>query len=190
MLQTKNAIINVAKNLFRKMSVHKATMDDIAHEAKMSRRTLYMHFKSKKEIYRYVVEDEVEEINRKLQRAADSKLPPDRKLRLYIINHFNIIDNLTRSNKYIRFDFLFNNMSVEQLRKDIDRKEIELLKGILKEGKESNLFKISDPETFAKSLLLMFKSLEQAFILASSRSRSSADILEYVDLLFYGILKR
>ena len=49
--QTKNKIIHVAKLLFTEMSVYKATMNDIANAANMSRRTLYMHFKSKEEIY-------------------------------------------------------------------------------------------------------------------------------------------
>mgnify|MGYP002509299403 CR=1 FL=1 len=51
----------------------------------MSRRTLYTHFKSKEELYHYVVEDEVKTINEKLQKAADSRLPADRKLKLYIL---------------------------------------------------------------------------------------------------------
>ncbi|MDL2283464.1 TetR/AcrR family transcriptional regulator, partial [Odoribacter sp. OttesenSCG-928-G04] len=63
MSKTKRKIINVAKYLFREVSVYKITMSDIAVAAKMSRRTLYTHFKSKKEIYKYVVEDEVETIN-------------------------------------------------------------------------------------------------------------------------------
>jgi AcrR family transcriptional regulator len=164
-------------------------MNDIAAAAKMSRRTLYTHFKSKKEIYKYVVDDEVLAINRKLQQAANSKLPPDRKLKLYILQHFNVIDYLTRTNRYIRYDFLFNNMSVENLRKEIDRKEIELLTVIVREGKEAGLFRISDPEEFSKNLLLMFKSLEQAFIIAGHRNRNSRRILEYVDLMFYGIMQ-
>lgn len=80
MSKTKNKIINVAKNLFKEISVYKATMSDIASAAKMSRRTLYTHFKSKDELYKYVVEDEVNSINEKLQKAADSPLPPDRRL--------------------------------------------------------------------------------------------------------------
>ncbi|MDL2252251.1 TetR/AcrR family transcriptional regulator, partial [Odoribacter sp. OttesenSCG-928-J03] len=41
MSKTKRKIINVAKYLFREVSVYKITMSDIAVAAKMSRRTLY-----------------------------------------------------------------------------------------------------------------------------------------------------
>ena len=147
--KTKNKIIHVAKSLFSEMSVYKATMNDIAQAANMSRRTLYMHFKSKEEIYHYVVEDHVKDINEKLQKAADSALPPDRKLKLYILARFNVIDNLVRQNKYIRYDFIF-----------------------------------------AKTLLIMFKSLEQPFIIIGHRKRNYQSLREYVDLLFNGILNK
>ena len=167
--KTKNKIIHVAKSLFSEMSVYKATMNDIAQAANMSRRTLYMHFKSKEEIYHYVVEDHVKDINEKLQKAADSALPPDRKLKLYILARFNVIDNLVRQNKYIRYDFIFNNLRVEQLRKGIN---------------------INNPSSFAKTLLIMFKSLEQPFIIIGHRKRNYQSLREYVDLLFNGILNK
>ena len=86
------------------MSVYKATMSDIAQAANMSRRTLYMHFKSKEEICQQVIEWQVNDIIERLQKAANSSLPPDRKLRLYILARFNVVDNLVRGNKYVRYD--------------------------------------------------------------------------------------
>ena len=188
--RTKNKIISVAKSLFAEMSVYKATMNDIANAAKMSRRTLYMHFKSKEEIYQYVVEDHVNSINEKLQKAADSALPPDRKLKLYILARFNVIDNLVRQNKYIRYDFIFNSLRVEQLRKGIDIKERQLLEQIIRYGKNKGIFNINDPESFDQTLLIMFKSLEQPFIIIGHRKRNYQSLREYVDLLFNGILNK
>lgn len=172
------------------MSIYKATMNDIAQAANMSRRTLYIHFRSKEEIYQYVVEDQVKSINEKLQKTADSSLPPDRKLKLYILARFNIIDNLVRQNKFIRYDFIFNNLRIEQLRKSIDVKECQLLTRILQNGKEQNFFNINDPASFAKTLLIMFKSLEQPFIIIGHRKRNYQSLREYVDLLFNGILNK
>lgn len=188
--KTRHKVIQVAKALFTEISVYKATMNDIAKAANISRRTLYMHFKSKEEIYQKVVEYQVDSINEKLQKAADSSLAPDRKLKFYIIARFNVIDNLVRSNKYIRYDFIFNNIRVEQLRKRIDVKECHLLEQILKDGKQQGLFNINDPSSFAKTLLIMFKSLEQPFILIGHKKRNYQSLTEYVDLLFNGILNK
>lgn len=185
--RTKNKIIKVAQTLFAQISVYKATMNDIAIAAKISRRTLYMHFKSKDEIYQYVVEGQVVTIKEKLQKVANSALPPDRKLKLYILTRFNVIDNLVRTNKYIRYDFIFNPLNVQNLRRDIDVKEVQLLTEIIRNGKKQHLFKVSDPDTFAKTLLIMFKSLEQPFIMINNRKRNYHTLSEYVDLLFNGI---
>ena len=188
--QTKSKIIQVAKSLFAETSVYKATMSDIAKAVHMSRRTLYMHFKSKEEIFDHVVEYQSNIINEKLQKVADSSLAPDRKLKLYILARFNAIDNLVRQDKYIRHDFIFNNLRVEQLRKRIDVKERQLLAQILRDGKHNGLFNIHEPESFSKTLLIMFKSLEQPFIMLNHRSRNYQSLREYVDLLFNGILKK
>lgn len=188
--RTKSKIIHVAKALFAEMSVYKATMSDIAKAANMSRRTLYMHFKSKDEIFQYVVENQVENITEKLQKAADSQLPPDRKLKLYILARFNVVDNLVRYNKYLRYDFIFYNLRIEQLRKRIDVKERQLLSHILQDGKDMGIFNINNPSSFAKTLLIMFKSLEQPFVIIGNRKRNYQSLREYVDLLFNGILKK
>lgn len=188
LVKTKNQIISVARSLFSEMSVYKATMNDIAAAAKMSRRTLYTHFKSKEEIYQYVVDDEVKRINEKLQKAADSFLPPDRKLKLYILERFNVIDNLISHNKYIRYDFIFNRLRVERLRKKIDIKEKQLLTEIIRTGKEQQVFNVNDPEGFARTLLIMFKSLEHPFIITGRRNKNYIVIHEYINLLFNGIL--
>lgn len=188
--RTKNKIIQVAKALFAEMSVYKATMSDIAQAANMSRRTLYMHFKSKEEICQQVIEWQVNDIIERLQKAANSSLPPDRKLRLYILARFNVVDNLVRGNKYVRYDFVFNNLRIEQLRRRIDVKERQLLTQILQDGKEQGLFNINDPASFARTLLIMFKSLEQPFVIIGHRSRNYQTLREYIDLLFNGILNK
>ena len=188
--RTKDKIISIAKALFDKKSVFETTMSDIATATGMSRRTLYMHFKSKENIYKYVVEDHVRIINEKLQHAADSMLLPDRKLRLYILARFNVIDNLVKQNKFIRHDFIYNTIRVEQLRKNIDARELKLLTQIIQEGKDIGIMNIIDTTSFAKTLLIMFKSLEQPFIMIGHRKRNYHTLKEYVDLLFNGILTK
>lgn len=51
----KEAIATAADRLFAKYGMEKATMDDIAKEAEYSKATLYVYFKSKDEIYYYIV---------------------------------------------------------------------------------------------------------------------------------------
>ena len=189
--ETVAKILDAALELFCAQGYEGTSIQDIVDRLDgMTKGAVYHHFKSKEEIYHYVVEDHVKDINEKLQKAADSALPPDRKLKLYILARFNVIDNLVRQNKYIRYDFIFNNLRVEQLRKGIDMKERQLLTRILQNGKEQGLFNINNPSSFAKTLLIMFKSLEQPFIIIGHRKRNYQSLREYVDLLFNGILNK
>ena len=186
--KTKQYIINVAKQLFAEISVNKATMNNIADAAKVSRRTLYMHFKNKEEIYHCVVEDQVQVIIEKLQNVANSNLPPDRKLKLYILTRFNVVDKLVRQNKYLRYEFIFNARKVSFLRKPIDKQEKFILERILQQGKTQGIFRISNPTVLANTMLIMCKSLEHPYIIMSNKKRTYQSLIEYVDLMFHGIL--
>ena len=148
-----------------------------------------MHFKSKEEIYHYVVEDHVKDINEKLQKAADSALPPDRKLKLYILARFNVIDNLVRQNKYIRYDFIFNNLRVEQLRKGIDMKERQLLTRILRTVK-SKASSISIILPHSQKRCCYVQKSGATLYYHRHRKRNYQSLREYVDLLFNGILNK
>lgn len=47
----KNDIINAAERIFFTKGYHNATMDDVAKEAEFSKRTVYVYFNSKEQIY-------------------------------------------------------------------------------------------------------------------------------------------
>lgn len=52
----KDNIADAADRLFQENGIEKTTMDDIARQAEYSKRTLYVYFKSKDEIYLYIVQ--------------------------------------------------------------------------------------------------------------------------------------
>ena len=49
--QRKNDIIDAAERVFFKKGHEYATMDDVAHEAELSKGTLYLYFKNKEDLY-------------------------------------------------------------------------------------------------------------------------------------------
>ncbi|MBE6333323.1 MAG: TetR/AcrR family transcriptional regulator [Bacteroidales bacterium] len=189
-VRTRNKIIEVARELFATNNFLKTTMNTIAEKAEMSRRTLYMHFQSKEEILQYVVEDEAKRIISRLDEIKNSTMPADRRLRLHILTRFNIIDNLIRRNRYIRYEFIYNQLQLEQRRKPIDIAETHILHDIIKRGKEEGIFYCSNTEDFSRTILRMLKSLEQPFILRNNRVRTYSMLKEYIDMLFNGILNK
>jgi AcrR family transcriptional regulator len=51
----RNNILNAAKQLFLEKGITQATMDNIAKQAECSKSTIYVYFKSKEEIFDYII---------------------------------------------------------------------------------------------------------------------------------------
>lgn len=51
----RSSILETAKKLFLEKGIQQTTMDDIAKEADYSKSTIYVYFKSKEEIYNYII---------------------------------------------------------------------------------------------------------------------------------------
>ena len=82
-----NEVILKIANLFRKLSIKSLTMDDIAHELGISKKTLYQYFENKEDMVNKVVQfslcKEKEEVER-------------------LFNHNeNVVDQLNNITKYI-----------------------------------------------------------------------------------------
>lgn len=72
----KETIATVADRLFGKNGIEKTTMDDIAREAEYSKATLYVYFKSKDEIFYFIVlgymKLHLEKITKALESTTDA----------------------------------------------------------------------------------------------------------------------
>lgn len=53
-IKQKNALLTIAKKMFIEKGFDSTTTDDIAQEAKVSKRTMYVHFRSKSDIFSYL----------------------------------------------------------------------------------------------------------------------------------------
>ena len=187
--KTQAKIISVAQKLFTELSFYKTTMKDIALAARVSRRTLYTHFNSKEMIFDYIVKQKTELIQQKLEKAKQTALPADKRLKLYIRERFNLIAELMGGSQAIKETYLHNNSKIESLRKNIDKLELELLYTILKDGVNHGIFSIKQPRRLANALLTVFKSLEVGFIQQYNHQPKPRIINEYINILFYGIIK-
>lgn len=70
MSKTKRAIFEAAIKIFSESGYDGATMDDIASSAGVAKGTLYYHFKSKEEIFKYIITEGMELIKEQLHEEA------------------------------------------------------------------------------------------------------------------------
>ena len=74
MAKTKQLLIDAAREVFARIGVARATMNDIAEASGKGRRTLYTYFKSKEDVYMAVVSQELELLMVRLKQLMKTKL--------------------------------------------------------------------------------------------------------------------
>lgn len=191
--KTRNMLIDVARQLFAKLGVENTTMNDIALASHKGRRTLYTYFNNKNEVYKAVVESELDNMIKVLQDVANKDLPADEKLMLFFYTRLDAVKNTVARNGSLRADFFRDIWRVQSVRKAFDRKETEILKQILKEGVEEETFSVPDIDLTAEILHHALRGLEVPYIRGLINPKDSDNKRRYLNiqhLLFEGIKKK
>lgn len=186
---TRGRILNVARGVFANLSLTKTTMDDIARESNMGRRTIYSYFDSKEELYKEVVNLETSGIMEKLKAVSVSERKAEEKLKVLIRRRMKAVKDICTRTPSVRNDFVSNPLQIEQLRTKLDTGEIQLLKEILDEGIQNNEFSIPDSALTAFTIQTCLKSLEHPMLKDNFGSWSRNITENIIDTLLTGIKK-
>jgi len=157
-------IVAAAQVHFGRYGMQKATMKEIASELKISKALLYYYFPDKEHLYKAVVEKEHLEFIKNLINSlvlingAENKLLEFVNIRL---QYFRSLINLSR---FRTEDWTGMKRLMEGVWKRCRGKEIEVISGVLLEGKEAGLFQIDDVESLSQLFLDLIKGLFQMTI--------------------------
>ena len=190
MSNTRKMLIEVARNLFAKSGKKDVTMNDIAEASKKGRRTLYTYFNNKEEIYKAVIDKELDSILERLNVVSNQKLEPDEKLTAHILTHLDAVKDVVNRNGSLRADFFHDIYEVERKRRKIDVKEIELIRSIIIEGIKKNIFKRMDSDLSSMIIFYAIKGLEVPYIRQNINSEFEKNKNSIVEFVFQGIKKK
>jgi AcrR family transcriptional regulator len=183
-------LIEVARELFAKNGKKEVTMNDIAEASKKGRRTLYTYFNNKEEIYKAVIDKELDQIYERMHVVSLQNVEPDTKLKNHILAHLDAVRNAVNNNGSLRADFFHDIYEVERKRRKIDAKEIGLIRSIVKEGIEKNIFKRMDIELSSTIIFYAIKGLEVPYIRQNISTEFEQNKNTIVDFVFMGIKKK
>ncbi len=186
-MTTKEHILKAAGKVFERFGFNKASMADIAQAARKSRRTIYMHFASKEDVFKEVIDKEVGALVIKLQAIANQPIPADEKLRVYMHTRMNAIKELSIYYDALRQDLRNNIGIVESLREEYDALEARLIRSILDEGNSKGIFAIGDTQLMAEALVMATKGFELPIFMGRSDFDHERLIDPVIDLLYTGI---
>lgn len=190
--KTKKNLIDVAQQLFAKKGVENTTMNDIAEASQRGRRTLYTYFNSKYDIYRAVIESELNVLYSRLEEVIKRDIPADEKLILLAFTRLSAIKEVVTRNGTLRADFFRDIWQVENVRKEFDRKEIRYLEGIIQDGCNNGIFRMKNVKQTAVILHYAFKGLEVPTIRGTLTLdyNKKEDRETISDILFKGLYSR
>lgn len=160
-LKTREKLIEVARQLFAHKGIENTTMNDIANASEKGRRTIYTYFKNKKEIYNAVIERESEKLISRLREVENEKLQPLEKLERFMIVRFDLIkkSSSVSDNSIISF-FKRDVKRVEQVRKLAFEKETEIIKNIIREGVEAEVFDVEQSKYLLSTLIAIIQGID------------------------------
>ena len=84
---TKENILDVAKNLFAEYTYLCVSMNDIANKLNITKPALYYHFKDKKELYKEILERVFKELETEIFKAVNQVKDPKAKLYQLIVSY-------------------------------------------------------------------------------------------------------
>jgi AcrR family transcriptional regulator len=189
--EVREQVVQSARQVFARYGYKKTALDDIAHEARKGKSTIYYYFKSKDEIFKAVIDAEAEirkqAIEKEISQITDSRL----KLKTYIYVRMLTLKMVVNYYEAIKNDLLDNLYFVNSLRDDHFEEEILQVKTMLLEGVEIGDFTIENPELTAKTIVTLLHGFEVPLIvknLSDEELQKSVD--EMLNILFFGIVTK
>lgn len=158
--EPREAILTAALELFPRFGFKKTSVEEIATRARIGKGTIYLHFPSKEELFGAVVRrvwgKSLQELTIEVKNAAT----PEEKLAAYVKGRVNQFVKRA-SELQVPADMFFELRAAADPYLDaFEEAELQLLEGILIEGRDSRAFVIDEPGSLALALRTALRAVE------------------------------
>ena len=190
----RDRILDAAERLLARLGYQKTTMDDLAREAGIGKRTIYVHFPSKEEVALSTIDRIVERLKARLRSIAVSSDPPAERLRRMLLTRVLFRFDSVRD-YYESIDDLFRAIRPAYMarRARYFAEEASIFAEVLTEGRGAGAFAFEDPLSTAQTLLLATNSLLPSGLSTrelGQRRDLEAKASRIAQLLLGGLLER
>jgi len=186
--EKRDRILQAAERVFTRFGYKKATMQEIAAEAGISKGSIYMFFKSKEELFRTLVRRNVRRGWELIEKAAESESNPREKIRAAMLAKLIYAQKLVSVKEVSERLFEEVRSFIEKELKWLEEREAELLERTLIEGQRRRIFvRFPDVKLVAYAIVRVSSELEIPWVLAKRRVDVKRKLEVFLDLLFKGI---
>ena len=189
--EVREQLVQAARQVFVRFGYKKTALDDIAREARKGKSTIYYYFKSKDDIFKAVIDAEAEIRAKTIDDQISIIDDPQQKLKTYIYVRMLTLKKVGNYYEAIKNDLLDNLYFVNSLRTNHFDAEINLVKELLLEGIEKEVYTIQNPELTAKTIVTLLQGFEVPIILKNlSDEELQKSVDEMLNILFFGIVSK
>jgi len=188
MNKTKKLIFEAAIKSFSQKGYHKSTMDEIAETAGVAKGTLYYHFKSKEDIFRFIIDEGLKMIEDEIIDKTKHLDNPIEKLRMVCKVQLDLVIKYIEFFKTILSQMWGDEERQNQLREILNR-YFRLIEGYLQEAADAGLIDGSDIKVKAFNFFGVMASTV-VYSLIHKDMDTNDMIEETIEFMMRGIGKR
>jgi AcrR family transcriptional regulator len=183
-------ILAAARNVISQKGLDKATMDQVADEAGISKATIYLYFKNKEELYYRCVVDRMDELLAEMEKAAQIDDPMER-LRKLVLTQVKCIDSDRDFFKVYLIeskDLLFDKASEcgKEFAKRYDRLA-RMVSGCIRECMDKQQIREMDPQKCYYLLFSMVRGMAMFSMMCGKGNTISDEAAVILDIFLNGI---
>ena len=189
--ERKEQITEAATKVFAEQGFDKARMDDIATEAKLSKGTLYLYFKSKDAIIKHLLESLFEREFADLTSLADAPRPASEKLMLFADKFIGDIHKWARLIP-IMYEFLgrlFRQSVVQEAFKKYIGIYLDIITPIIQQGIDDGEFKGKNAGEIAITIGALFEGTILLWVYDPELVDLEKNLRSGIKMLMEGIAK-
>lgn len=183
-------ILDGAGHAFGRYGFRKTTMGDIVRQAGVARATVYKYFPKKQDVFRAVLDREVEDIITTVRAAVEAETTTHDRLRAAIVSHTAALKekvNVFRLTMEALSDVMTH---THEDHERVAREALELYEWIISEGVRSGEIEVEDVRTTAWSIILAFKGVFMTTVTGQMQDLMPGVVDTLLDLIWNGLRPR
>lgn len=188
-VETRDSVLDACERLMGRLGYQKMTMEDVAAEAGISKRALYLHFQGKEDIAISTIDRIAGRCVYSLEEIARSPRPADEKIREMLAARVLVRVDAVRD-YFLTLDEIMSTLRRQYMerREEYFEREAEVFAKVLRDG-----FKVSDDKKTARAMLDATNSLLPNSLTVrelGKRAQIEAQVREIADLIVNGLERK
>lgn len=155
----KEQIIEAARNLFHQFGFKKVSMDEIAKEAGVTKKTIYMYFSSKEELLKYFIQEEITNMEEIVEEVESNNTDPFEAVNQAIYKilqyrkHQDFLNIIAKEAEWLRNPVIIESLNL------IDNKIQNYIRTKLQSAKEKGFIEYKDLDVTTFLIYKMYIAL-------------------------------